>query len=61
MKPKEIIELAEQEGVSRATVYRARDHLGDQIINTGGRNSPSNKWELSGAAGLGEIGEVKAE
>lgn len=48
MKPKEIIELALKDGYSRPAVYRAREGLSDQIINTAGRRDPNNRWALAG-------------
>jgi hypothetical protein len=48
MKPKEIIELAEDEGWSRPTVYRAKDALGDQLAMIGGNRSPNKKWAIAG-------------
>ena len=47
LKPKEVIELADEEGWGRATVYRARDLMGDQIVNTAGKKSPNNRWTLA--------------
>jgi len=46
LKPKDIIEMARAEGYSRAMVYRAREQLGEQIVNTQGRQSPDNAWTL---------------
>jgi len=47
MKPKEIVELAAEEGYSRRGVYRVREQLAEQIINTGGRQDPNNCWALA--------------
>jgi hypothetical protein len=46
MKPKEIVKLAVEEGYARATVYRARDHLGDRLASTGRKRDPNTKWML---------------
>jgi hypothetical protein len=48
MNPNQLLELAESEGFSRATLYRAYKHLGDQITDTQGRQHPENKWALPG-------------
>ena len=47
VKPQEIVEMAEAEGYSRKTVYRAREQLGERITNTEGRKSPGNAWILA--------------
>lgn len=47
LKPAEIIELAEEDGYSRRTIYRARKQLADQITDTGSKHSPDNKWSLT--------------
>lgn len=44
LRPKEVVDLAQEEGFSQATVYRARKTISN-IINTDGSQSPSNKWE----------------
>ena len=46
LPPKEIVEMAKQEGYSRPTVYRARNSLGDRIYNTAGRKNPETTWTL---------------
>jgi hypothetical protein len=46
MKPKEVVELAAEEGFSRSIVYRARKQLDDKIVNTKGHRNPRNKWAL---------------
>lgn len=46
MKPKDVVELGEQAGYARRTIYRAREALSDRIINTEGRKSPENLWKL---------------
>jgi len=48
VKPKELVEWGEDEGWGKATIYRARDLLADQIVNTAGNRSPKNKWALAG-------------
>jgi hypothetical protein len=46
LKPKEIVEIGEEEGFSRATIYRARNELEGKVRNTTGNKSPDNQWEL---------------
>lgn len=46
VKVGEILEMAMEEGFSRATVFRARKYLGDEVMNTEGRSSPNNMWVL---------------
>jgi len=47
MKPGELVELAAEEGYNRATLYRARKQLEDQVLDTLGRQNPRNKWMLA--------------
>jgi hypothetical protein len=46
IRPKEIVEEAEAAGYGRSTVYKARQMLGDRIVNTRGARSPANEWAL---------------
>ena len=46
MRPKDVIELAEQEGFSRRIVYIAREKLENKVVNTKGRKHPQNEWQL---------------
>lgn len=47
MGPSELLKLAkEQIGISNATLFRARDVLGERIVNTKGRQHPQNEWQL---------------
>jgi hypothetical protein len=48
VRPKRILELAEAAGYSRATVFRARQALAGQVVNTGGQRNPENQWTLAG-------------
>ena len=48
LSPREVVELASGEGYSRATIYRARENAGSQIVNTKGRRNPRNLWALPG-------------
>lgn len=43
LRPKEVVDLAHEEGFSQATVYRARKTLLN-IVDTDGHQSPTNKW-----------------
>ena len=45
IEPKEIIDMGEDEGFSRATIYRAKRKLGDKISTLGHR--PNTQWEYS--------------
>ena len=45
--PKQVIEAAKDAGISRATIYRVRDQLKAEILNTGGRRSSTNRWRLA--------------
>jgi hypothetical protein len=47
LPPKEVIELAHEQGFSESTVYRARRQLGDQVIDTQGKRHPNNTWALA--------------
>jgi hypothetical protein len=46
IKPGDIVVQAKEAGFSRATVYRAREVLGDSIRDTESRRHPQNAWEL---------------
>lgn len=47
VKPGDAVAAAAAEGYSRAMIYRARDVLSDQILNTKGRKSKGNCWALA--------------
>lgn len=47
--PKEVVEAASEAGFSRATIYRAREGLKGEIVNSKGRKHPANGWMLAGA------------
>ncbi|HNS52696.1 MAG TPA: AAA family ATPase, partial [Anaerolineae bacterium] len=47
LKPQEIVERAEAEGFSQRTVYRSREKLGGQIVDTDGHKHPENRWALA--------------
>jgi hypothetical protein len=46
LAPAELVEQAQQAGYSRATLYKARAELGEQIRDTKGRRRRGNEWEL---------------
>ena len=50
-RPQEIVAQAEAEGFSRRTVYRAREILGEQVIDTEGHKHPENRWALTDGEG----------
>lgn len=43
----ELCSMGELEGYSKPTIWRARQLLGTRIIDTDGRQSPHNKWQLN--------------
>jgi len=47
VNPKDIVSAATEAGFSRATVYRAREELKDEIVNSKGRRHPQNEWVLA--------------
>ena len=47
LAPAEIVELGLYENYSRATIYRARKTLGDEIHDTAGWRNPANQWSLA--------------
>jgi len=44
LAPKEVVAAGQEEGYSRALIYRAREALDAQIRNTAGRRDPHNLW-----------------
>lgn len=46
LRPAELVEMAQEEGFSERTVYRARSKLGEQILDTQGHRHPNNTWAL---------------
>jgi hypothetical protein len=49
LKPADVIEIAEAQGFSRRSVYRARRLLGAQIRDTEENlKNPNNMWEWVG-------------
>ncbi|MBE9507184.1 MAG: hypothetical protein IMY86_03975 [Chloroflexi bacterium] len=46
IKPGDVVKLAKKAGFGRATVYRAREVLGEKIRDTEGRKCPGNMWEV---------------
>jgi hypothetical protein len=47
VSPKEVIAAAQEAGHGRATIYRVRESLKDEIVNTSGRRAPGNCWKLA--------------
>lgn len=47
-RPADVVEAAEQESISKGTVYRARRQLGGMILDTHGRQDPRNRWYVEG-------------
>lgn len=46
IKPSEVIKLAEADGYTRYQVYKARESLSGQIVNSRGARHPQNTWRL---------------
>jgi hypothetical protein len=46
ISPKQVIALADDQGFSESTVYRARRKLGDRVVDTHGQTNPKNRWRL---------------
>jgi hypothetical protein len=47
LAPAEVKALAEEQGFSQATLYRARRELGSVVVDTHGRQHPHNCWTLA--------------
>lgn len=47
IKAREVVTLGQQEGFSRAMLFRARKELAEYIQNSDGRKSPENRWVWS--------------
>lgn len=48
MRPRELVSLADDAGWSRATLYRARDQLGDLVLEVGSsKRDPNKVWTLN--------------
>ena len=61
MRPRDVVNAAEEAGYSRRTVYRARTSLEDRIVNTKGPRDPSAEWALSEQVGQnGDLDEDEA-
>jgi hypothetical protein len=45
--PADLVEMAQQAGYGRATLYKARARLGPRIRDTDKPRSPKNRWELA--------------
>ncbi len=45
LAPKEVVAAGQEEGYSRALIYRARELLGRQVHSTAGRRNPRSLWE----------------
>lgn len=48
MAPKDVVAAAAEAGYSRAMVYRARESLQGEIVNSKGRKHRENEWMLAG-------------
>ncbi len=47
VKAKEVVNIGQQDGFSRAMIFRAHKDMLDHIQNTDGRKSPENRWQWS--------------
>jgi hypothetical protein len=45
--PKQVLEDAQEADISRATLYRVREELEGQVVNTIGRKATGNCWQLA--------------
>ena len=45
----EILKMGEEQGFSRATIFRAQDRWDGKIESTEGHKSPRNRWKWAGA------------
>lgn len=50
VSPKAVVAAARDAGFSRTLIYRTRESLAAEIVNTGGRRSPDNAWALAAEA-----------
>ena len=46
IKPAEVVQMGEKEGYYKMLIYRARQHLGDLVVDTHNRKHPQNAWAL---------------
>ena len=47
LAPAEVIALGQAADFSRSLIYRARKHLAGQVVNTDGKQSPHNRWQIA--------------
>jgi hypothetical protein len=47
LPPRQVVTMAAKAGYSRATVYRARQTLGERVVDTGRSGRPDNRWALA--------------
>lgn len=50
LPPRQVVTMAAKAGYSRSTVYRARQTLGEQVVDTVQRGKPDNRWALADKA-----------
>lgn len=48
LKPRDILEMGEEEGYGQRMIHRARQRLGKRIQDTADRNNPENYWKWVG-------------
>ncbi len=47
LPPAEVISLGQAAGFGRSLIYRARKHLAGHVVNTNGKQSPHNRWQVA--------------
>lgn len=61
VKPADVVKAGAEEGYNRMMIYRAREALSDQILNTGGRKNPKNRWALASTISVQPEGDALDE
>jgi hypothetical protein len=57
VRPKDVVEAAEETGFSQAVLYRARKGLEGTVVDTGKKFAPDNRWSLRSTASEAVAGE----
>ena len=47
LPPGQVAEMAVEAGYTKSTLFRARQELGEAIVNTQGNRHPHNEWALA--------------
>jgi len=51
VKPKEVVRMADAAGFTKGVLYRARKALEGTVVDTAGKQAPSNRWALADEEG----------